>query len=302
MQIWLIYDRAGLAANQWMADHYVEVGEKHGIPVQIVVAEELVIGEGSQLPDVAVFRSWNQQLHAQLERLGVVCFNPTAVSAIANDKLRTVEWVASLGLPTLKTAPLVNRSAVEEVGGYPVVVKPTGGHGGVGVELIAGPEDWEPYWKDAQLGTFLVQEVASGYVTAGARDVRVYVVGGRILAAMERRAQRSDSGDSAGGARVARGTGPLRANYTLGGSARVYDLDNPGNPEAAEIRAAVEIVVGELEKYGQLGTIGVDFLFHHGHPVIGEIEDIVGARMLYDHTDIDIVEEFMRAFVLSMGV
>ena len=38
---------------------------------------------------------------------------------------------------------------------------------------------------------------------------------------------------------------------------------------------------------------GVDMLYDHGHPVIGEIEDVVGSRMLYQTSDIDIVALYL---------
>lgn len=36
--------------------------------------------------------------------------------------------------------------------------------------------------------------------------------------------------------------------------------------------------------------IGIDFLFDDGHLIFNEIEDTVGARMVYDKTDIDIIK------------
>ena len=36
--------------------------------------------------------------------------------------------------------------------------------------------------------------------------------------------------------------------------------------------------------------IGIDFLFDGGHLIFNEIEDTVGARMVYDKTDIDIIK------------
>ncbi len=35
--------------------------------------------------------------------------------------------------------------------------------------------------------------------------------------------------------------------------------------------------------------IGIDFVFNNGRLVFNEIEDTVGARMVYDQTDIDIL-------------
>ena len=45
---------------------------------------------------------------------------------------------------------------------------------------------------------------------------------------------------------------------------------------------------------------GVDFVFNHGKAVFNELEDTVGARMVYDLTDIDIIEmyiEYIRKYI-----
>ena len=39
---------------------------------------------------------------------------------------------------------------------------------------------------------------------------------------------------------------------------------------------------------------GVDLLYDHGQPVVGEVEDVVGSRMLYKTSDIDIVSLFLN--------
>ena len=39
---------------------------------------------------------------------------------------------------------------------------------------------------------------------------------------------------------------------------------------------------------------GVDLLYDHGQPVIGEVEDVVGSRMLYKTSDIDIVSLYLQ--------
>lgn len=44
--------------------------------------------------------------------------------------------------------------------------------------------------------------------------------------------------------------------------------------------------IASLVKYDY---IGIDFVFDGGRPVFNEIEDTVGARMVYDKTGIDIL-------------
>ncbi|MDO4424984.1 MAG: hypothetical protein Q4D17_04385, partial [Planctomycetia bacterium] len=42
-----------------------------------------------------------------------------------------------------------------------------------------------------------------------------------------------------------------------------------------------------------LDFAGVDLIFHQNQPVLNEIEDVVGTRMLYSETEIDILEIFL---------
>ena len=39
---------------------------------------------------------------------------------------------------------------------------------------------------------------------------------------------------------------------------------------------------------------GIDFVFDNGKAVFNELEDAVGARMLYANTDIDIIEMYIN--------
>ena len=39
---------------------------------------------------------------------------------------------------------------------------------------------------------------------------------------------------------------------------------------------------------------GIDLIYHNGHPVLNEIEDVVGSRMLYNYTDINAGKEYIR--------
>ena len=43
--------------------------------------------------------------------------------------------------------------------------------------------------------------------------------------------------------------------------------------------------------------IGVDFLYEKGVPYLNEIEDIVGSRMVYENSDIDILDLYAEYIV-----
>lgn len=134
----------------------------------------------------------------------------------------------------------------------PFVKKPKNGHGGQGVVWCTSAEDYDE--------SMVCQQPAD----ETGKDVRVWVLGGEMMGAMLRES-RTD----------------FRANYCLGGSATPYTLNAS---ETALVKRIISLVQGDY--------YGIDFLFHRGHLVFNELEDAVGARMLYDLTDFDIIGRY----------
>ena len=53
-------------------------------------------------------------------------------------------------------------------------------------------------------------------------------------------------------------------------------------------------MIGRFARAGAPLTLaGVDLMFDRGRPVVNEVEDVVGSRMLYQTSDIDIVSLFL---------
>lgn len=133
--------------------------------------------------------------------------------------------------------------------GAPAVKKRIDGKGGAEVFMI---NENEPFEK--------------GYVyqmpcdTLG-KDLRVWVIGGEIICSILRE---SDS--------------DFRSNFCLGGRATPYNLNEK---ETALVKKIISLVDADY--------IGIDFLFHNNNLVFNEIEDTVGARMVYEKTNIDIL-------------
>lgn len=136
--------------------------------------------------------------------------------------------------------------------GLPAVKKPVDGHGGQGVVMINRQELHE-------VG-FVYQKPCD---TLG-RDLRIWAIGGKIRSAVLRESKTD-----------------FRSNYCLGGSARVYALSKC---ERELVERVLSLVKSDF--------IGVDFLFDEGRLVFNELEDTVGARMLYTLTDIDIIKDY----------
>lgn len=136
--------------------------------------------------------------------------------------------------------------------GVPVIKKPVNGHGGNGVELINYKEPFEQ--------GFVYQKPASEL----GKDLRVWVIGGEIVTSILR-VSHTD----------------FRSNFCLGGEALVYKMKE-------EQTALVKKIISLTEA----DYIGIDFVFNDGHIVFNEIEDTVGARMVYAKTDIDIIKMY----------
>ena len=57
-------------------------------------------------------------------------------------------------------------------------------------------------------------------------------------------------------------------------------------------------VLNRIVEEFDFGLVGIDFIYDEGRPVFNEIEDVVGARMLYSLTDIDIADRYLE-FILE---
>lgn len=144
----------------------------------------------------------------------------------------------------------------------PLVVKPARGHGGRGVSLC-GTEDEVRAAVRALAPDAPVLQPPTGERGV---DVRVYLLGGELLAAMERRGAPGD----------------FRSNFCLGGEARRL-LPPPALREAVErVRALADF-----------DYAGADFLRDGERYLLNELEDVVGARMLYTHTELDPIAAFV---------
>lgn len=261
--MWLVYDAPRAARNQWMIDHYLTTAPRHGLQATLVLADEDFRIAPDNLPDLALLRCVAPQLRAQLDAYGVATHNGTELAAVANDKWATYQYFHARGIPVMETQLAREHTMVP-----PFVVKPRDGHGGAGVELFTGVAGMAGVADVAGVteatgddGNLIVQALAD---TPGV-DLRVYLLGGRIQAAMLRSSTTS-----------------FKSNFSLGGSARVYELDD-------DERAGLERLVADAPILTQ-GLCGVDFIRDAGRWVLNEVEDVVGTRMLYAQTDLDIVD------------
>ena len=198
------------------------------------------------------------------EHYGVPTVNPYDVVALCGDKVLASLRLAEAGIPTPRTVvaltPEAARKALDEVG-YPAVLKPPVGSWG---RLMAKVDDAEQADQiiehKAALGSpmhsiFYVQE----YVEKPERDLRAFVVGDEIVAAMSRHSKE------------------WRTNAARGATAE--PLDPTDEMEDLALRAA-KAVGG--------GVLAVDLMESADGLVVHEVNPTPEFRALTGATGVDV--------------
>ena len=260
---WLLYDDPDLAVNQDFAAFVTEQARERGMAIETVRRSELTFGireNGSfvrrgasdALPDFVISRQRDALLSRQFERLGVPVFNNARACELCNDKRLTHQLLA--GEVAMLPTEYVDPRYASAPRTYPAVVKPACSHGGDRVTLVRDERQWREAVASIAPAPMLTQRVAS---EAG-KDLRVYVLFGEIIAGVLRTAQEG-----------------IVSNYKRGGDVTLHPL-------TADERALTRRVIDVFSRtQAPLCFAGVDMLYHQGKPVLGEVEDVVGSRMLY---------------------
>lgn len=199
-----------------------------------------------------IFGDKDIPLAMRLEKLGARLYNPALSIALCDDKALTHARTAGL-LPTPKTIfmPMSYSSighgefeflnSIEENLSYPMILKETKGSFGMQVYLSKSMENTLDILNKHKNSGFIFQEFIE---EAYGKDIRIYIVGGKILGAISREST----------------TGDFRANLNLGGTAKKHELSELEKEIA--LRAFNEL---------QLDFAGVDLIPSKAGPLFLEI-------------------------------
>jgi ribosomal protein S6--L-glutamate ligase len=200
----------------------------------------------------------------QLEMMG--CFTPNPSDAIlrARDKLRAHQLLAAqgIGLPTTVVGdnPDDTDDLMTMLGKAPHVIKLNEGTQGNGV-ILAESASASRSVIEAFRGlyaNFLVQEFIG---EAKGADLRCFVVGGKVVAAMRRKAKK----------------GEFRSNLHRGGTAAAVSLT----------KAETEIAIRAAKVMG-LNVAGVDLLRSRRGPLVLEVNSSPGLEGIEGATGLDV--------------
>jgi ribosomal protein S6--L-glutamate ligase len=200
----------------------------------------------------------------QFEMMGVFTLNESVAISRARDKLRSLQLLSrrGVGLPVtgFASSPGDTTDLLNLAGGAPVVVKLLQGTQGKGVVLAETRKAAESV-IDAFRGLsahFLVQEYVK---EAGGSDIRCFVVGDKVVAAMKRQAPE----------------GEFRSNLHRGGSAHVVRI----TPEERSTAVRAARIVG-------LNVSGVDILRSSRGPLVIEVNSSPGLQGIESATGKDV--------------
>ncbi len=285
MLAWLIYYRDSAIYNQRYIEFYIVEGRKLGITVRLILVEELDFGvqegewylkysgeEQLSYPAFVICRAIYPLLSRHLEAMGIRVFNNAFLSEVCNDKARTYQYLAKTGIRMVDTSFCQHDLLKEAIGriSAPTVLKAVDGHGGGQVFLLDAHSTEEERRRviEGIAGSDAVLQPLIGHRH---QDLRVYVIGKEIIAAVLRTAKEG-----------------FKSNFSLGGEVRLYELSD-------EEKKLVRLVISQFE----IGLVGIDFIIgDEGELIFNEIEDVVGSRMLYRCSDINIVEKYF-SYILS---
>ncbi len=200
----------------------------------------------------------------QFEQMDVYTPNTSIGINNSRDKLRSLQILSrhdvSIPASTFVRDRLDVADAIQRVGGAPVIIKLLEGTQGIGVILAPDAKIAESIIETLQsVGTnVLLQRFVS---ESRGRDVRAFVVGDRVVAAMRRVAQ----GDE------------FRSNVHRGGSAEAVDLD----PTFATTAVRAAQIMG-------LRVAGVDMLESDHGPLILEVNSSPGLQGIETATGLDV--------------
>ncbi len=206
----------------------------------------------------------------QFEQMGVFTLNSSTAISVSRDKLRSTQILSrhNIGIPP--TAFVRDRAsvlgAIERVGGAPVIIKLLEGTQGIGVILADTVKVAEAIIETLQSAkqNVLIQKFVS---ESRGRDMRAFVVGDRVVAAMRRVAVGEE----------------FRSNVHRGGRAEAVNIDPIY--ERTAIHAAQ--IMG-------LRVAGVDMLETKDGPSILEVNSSPGLEGIEAATKIDVAGAIME--------
>ncbi len=240
---------------------------------QVIYAGKPMSGYDAIVPRIGASRTfYGTAVVRQFEMAGVYSVNESQSITRSRDKLRCLQLLArrGIGLPVTGFAHSTKDvgGLIDTVGGAPLVIKLLEGTQGIGVVLAETRKAAESVIEafrglDANI---LAQEFIK---EAGGMDIRCFIVGGKVVAAMSRQGAE----------------GEFRSNLHRGGTAAKIKI----TPEERSTATRAAKAMG-------LNVAGVDLLRSNHGPVVMEVNSSPGLEGIEAATKVDVADRII-AFI-----
>lgn len=266
--------RASSAFGWWR-----EAAASYGISLEVVFFEDVVVSYEanrsvitigglplSYTPDFAVLRGYEPEISLHFENRGVKVFNRWMPMMLSRDKVLTYQLLSKQGIAMPRTfrafGNMSYADAMAHVANPVFILKATEGSCGENVFLVHDASEYASAVESCG-GDFLIQEYIE---SSSGRDIRVWTVGGKAVAAVMRC---SDS--------------DFRSNFSCGGYARSVELTD----DISHLAEAAAKAIG-------LDFAGVDILLGVDGPCVCEVNGNAGFRTLSTVGGPDILNLFFN--------
>jgi RimK family alpha-L-glutamate ligase len=276
MNGWIVYTREESVRNELFINRFLENASSFGIDLRLVLVEDLTIGiEGHNpiikyngvicdSPDFVIMRTIHPVLSIHFEEMGSRVFNSASSSFLFNHKFKTHQQLTKLKIPMMDTYYSKKHRLLDSnlPLDFPFVLKACHGRGGNQVFKVSNPKELQLSLENIDEEEIILQKICPN----PGKDLRVFVVGNEVIGAVLRESN-----------------GDFRANYSLGGNARFYELNE----------SEKRIIQTVLDNF-TFDFVGIDFIFDENNSLIfNEIEDVVGSRTLSATSEVDCVSIYL---------
>lgn len=255
----LVYNKADVGRNGWFISELIKRSADLSIELSLYTGSfDASFLKLLSKADIVLNRSRDIRVNQLCKEQGVICVNNEKTVRLGNNKWENFLFAVENGIPRIDTVLCEEGASFPD---FPFVMKEIFGHGGHEVYWVENIEKYERLIKKPGK-TYIAQRAVSEHT----KDLRIYMVGDRILTSI----LRSSADD-------------FRSNYSRGGEISLFEPDK----DVLEIAQKVQRLLDS-------DFIGIDFIPDEGKWYLNEIEDAVGSRMVYQLTDIDVAGLYLE--------
>ncbi len=298
MKGWIIYSKNSneLTADDHGVNRLVHAAYQRGISLSVFKPEQfelivtrddkksiLVDGYPTPLPDFLIPRLGSNTTYfalaviRQLERLGIYSCNSSQTIEMVKDKLHMHQILAYSNLPTPKTMLVkfpVDIKIVKREIGFPLLIKNITGTEGAGIFLCDTENKFMDLMELIYTNNEKVNIILQEFITSSSgKDLRVFVLGGRVIGCMKRFSEIS-----------------FKANFSRGGKVEAFQL----TPE-------IEWLATETARLVDLDIAGIDLLFDNTGYKICEANSSPGFKGLESVIGEDVAEQILDYIAVKVN-